>query len=169
MFAIGAIFAWRGGVAAFEQVFSNTSVAACTLLAAAQTLYVIEAHRINGMTQIANRETKQARDHGGVVRVRDQILTVRESEKIGGSNDCRPIFPILGWPALVISAKDEFLNYQNERIAQGSGKEPELPSPSRHVEERLAPGCHDAQRMNSVNQGVDQHRPLRQGSGCKGS
>lgn len=53
VFAIGAFFARRGGVEAAKGVFTNTSVAACIVLATALTLYVIVAHRINGMTQIA--------------------------------------------------------------------------------------------------------------------
>ena len=53
VFAIGVFFAWRAGLEAAQQVFTNTSVTACTLLALALTLYVIEAHRIHGMTQIA--------------------------------------------------------------------------------------------------------------------
>ena len=52
-FAIGAFFAWREGVKALKHVFANTRVAACVVLALAQTLYVMEAHRIGGMTQIA--------------------------------------------------------------------------------------------------------------------
>jgi len=53
LFAIGAFFVWRGGVGAVRQVFANTRVVACALLAVALSLYVIEAHQIHGMTQIA--------------------------------------------------------------------------------------------------------------------
>jgi len=53
VFAIGAFFVWRGGVRAVRQVFRNTRVVACTVLAVALSLYVIEAHQIHGMTQIA--------------------------------------------------------------------------------------------------------------------
>jgi len=53
VFAIGAFFVWRGGLRAVKQVFTNTSVAACIVLAVTLALYVIEAHRIDGMTQIA--------------------------------------------------------------------------------------------------------------------
>jgi membrane protease YdiL (CAAX protease family) len=53
VFAIGGFFAWPGGVAAVKQIFTKTMVAACTVLAVVLTLYVIEAHRIHGMTQIA--------------------------------------------------------------------------------------------------------------------
>lgn len=53
VFAIGAFFVWRGGVRAVKQVFTNTRVVACTVLAVALSLYVIEAHQIHGMTQIA--------------------------------------------------------------------------------------------------------------------
>jgi membrane protease YdiL (CAAX protease family) len=53
VFAIGGFFAWRGGLAVVRQVFAKTNVAACAALAVAQTLYVIEAHRINAMTQVA--------------------------------------------------------------------------------------------------------------------
>jgi membrane protease YdiL (CAAX protease family) len=51
--AVGAFFAWRGGVGAIKQVFTNTRVAACMVLAAVLSLYVIEAHRISGMKLIA--------------------------------------------------------------------------------------------------------------------
>jgi membrane protease YdiL (CAAX protease family) len=53
VFAIGAFFAWRGGVRAVKQVFTGTRVAACTVLAVALSLYVIEAGRINAMKPIA--------------------------------------------------------------------------------------------------------------------
>jgi hypothetical protein len=53
VFVIGAFFVWRGGVRAVKQVFTNTRVVACTLLAVVLTLYAIEAHEIHGMTQIA--------------------------------------------------------------------------------------------------------------------
>jgi membrane protease YdiL (CAAX protease family) len=53
VFAIGAFFAWRGGIKAVKQVFRDTSVPACIALAVLLTLYTIEAHRIHAMTQIA--------------------------------------------------------------------------------------------------------------------
>ncbi len=53
VFVFGAFFAWRGGVKAVKQVFTNASVLACVVLAVALTLYVIEAHRISAMKQIA--------------------------------------------------------------------------------------------------------------------
>jgi membrane protease YdiL (CAAX protease family) len=53
VFAIGAFIVWRGGVRAVKQVFTNTRVVACTVLAVALSLYVIAAHQIHGMTQVA--------------------------------------------------------------------------------------------------------------------
>jgi membrane protease YdiL (CAAX protease family) len=53
VFAAIAFFAWRGGRRAIRQVFMNTSVAACVLLALILAVYAIESHRINVMTQIA--------------------------------------------------------------------------------------------------------------------
>lgn len=53
LFAIGALLAWRKGWAAVKQVFTNTSVKACVLLAFTLALYVIAAHRIKAMTPIA--------------------------------------------------------------------------------------------------------------------
>jgi membrane protease YdiL (CAAX protease family) len=53
VFAIGAFFAWRGGSGAAEQVFRNTKLAACAVLAVVLTLYVIEAHQISFMTPVA--------------------------------------------------------------------------------------------------------------------
>jgi membrane protease YdiL (CAAX protease family) len=53
LFAIGAFFFWRGGLVAVKQVFTNTRVAACTVLAGVLTLDVIAANKIHGMTQIA--------------------------------------------------------------------------------------------------------------------
>jgi hypothetical protein len=50
--AIGAFFAWPGGVRASKQVFTNTTVAACTALAVLETAYVIAAGRIGGMTYV---------------------------------------------------------------------------------------------------------------------
>ncbi len=43
-----------------------------------------------------DRERKEARDHAGAVSVRYQILGVRECEKASGSNDRRPVSPVLG-------------------------------------------------------------------------
>jgi membrane protease YdiL (CAAX protease family) len=53
VFAIGAFFAWPGGMRAFRQVFTNTSVAACVALAVLETAYVIAAGRIGSMTYVA--------------------------------------------------------------------------------------------------------------------
>jgi hypothetical protein len=53
VFAVGVFFAWRGGVRAVKQVFTNTTVAACAVPAVVLSLYVIEAHQINAMTPIA--------------------------------------------------------------------------------------------------------------------
>jgi membrane protease YdiL (CAAX protease family) len=53
VFAAGAFFAWRGGRRAIRQVFTNTSAAACVLLALILAAYAIESHRINVMTWIA--------------------------------------------------------------------------------------------------------------------
>jgi hypothetical protein len=53
LFAIGGFFAWRGGIRVLKQVFANTSVTACVVLAVTLCVYVLEAHRINAMTQIA--------------------------------------------------------------------------------------------------------------------
>jgi len=53
VFAIGTFFVWREGVGAFKLVFKNARVVACALLAVLLSLYVIEAHQIRGMTQIA--------------------------------------------------------------------------------------------------------------------
>jgi membrane protease YdiL (CAAX protease family) len=53
LFAIGAFFVWRGGTSAIRQVFTNTRVGASMVLAVALSLYVFEAHRIDGMKQIA--------------------------------------------------------------------------------------------------------------------
>src|SRR5258707_10466224 len=92
-----------------------------------------------------DRHAKKTRDHGDVVRVRDQILPVREGKKAGGSNNFRPISPIFGEAALIVSPKDEFLDYRNNRIAQDSGEQPELPSPPGHIEETLPPGLPPAQ------------------------
>jgi membrane protease YdiL (CAAX protease family) len=52
VFAIGAFFAWRGGVRAVKEVFTNTKVAACAVLAVVLSIYVVGAGRIN-MTPIA--------------------------------------------------------------------------------------------------------------------
>jgi membrane protease YdiL (CAAX protease family) len=53
VFAIGAFFAWPGGVRAFRQGFTNTTVAACAALAVLETGYVIAAGRIGSMTYVA--------------------------------------------------------------------------------------------------------------------
>jgi membrane protease YdiL (CAAX protease family) len=54
VFTIGAFFLWRRGISAVRQVFTNTRVGVCLLLAVALSLYVIEAHRIDSMKQIAS-------------------------------------------------------------------------------------------------------------------
>ncbi len=53
IFVVGAIFAWRPGLAAIRRVFVKTSIAAGLLLVIVQSVYVLEAHQINGMTQVA--------------------------------------------------------------------------------------------------------------------
>jgi hypothetical protein len=53
VFAIGGFFAWRGGVRAIKQVFTNTTVASCAVLAVLETAYVIAAGRIDSMTYVA--------------------------------------------------------------------------------------------------------------------
>jgi membrane protease YdiL (CAAX protease family) len=53
VFAIGAFFAWPGGVRAFKQVFTNTTVVACAAVAVLETVYVIAAGRIGSMTYVA--------------------------------------------------------------------------------------------------------------------
>jgi hypothetical protein len=53
LFAIIVFFAWRGGARAFRQVFSNTSLAACAMLALLETAYVIAAGRIDSMAYMA--------------------------------------------------------------------------------------------------------------------
>jgi membrane protease YdiL (CAAX protease family) len=52
-FGIVAFFAWRPGVRALKQVFTNTEAAACAVLVVALSLYVIAAGRANRMTPIA--------------------------------------------------------------------------------------------------------------------
>lgn len=53
VFGVGCFFVWREGLAAVRQVFAGTKVTACVVLAAALTIYVIEAHRLDAMTWIA--------------------------------------------------------------------------------------------------------------------
>lgn len=53
VFVFGSFLAWRPGVEVLKKVFKNTSFTACTLLMVAQTFYVVTAHQINGMTQVA--------------------------------------------------------------------------------------------------------------------
>jgi membrane protease YdiL (CAAX protease family) len=53
VFAVGAFFAWRGGVKAVKKVFHKTGAAACAALAVLQTAYVIWAGRIDIMTYLA--------------------------------------------------------------------------------------------------------------------
>jgi len=53
VFVIGAFFAWRGGVKAAKQVFTNAPGAACAVLVALETAYVIAAGRIDRMTYAA--------------------------------------------------------------------------------------------------------------------
>jgi len=53
LFAIGGFSAWRRGVRVLKQLFANASVAACAVLAVTLSVYVLEAHRVNGMTQNA--------------------------------------------------------------------------------------------------------------------
>jgi hypothetical protein len=53
VFVIGAFFAWLGDVRAIKQVFTNTTVTACAVLAVVETAYVIAAGRIGSMTYVA--------------------------------------------------------------------------------------------------------------------
>lgn len=53
VFAVGAFFAWRGGVKAVKEVFHKTGAAACAVLAVLQTAYVIWGGRIGSMTYLA--------------------------------------------------------------------------------------------------------------------
>ena len=53
VFAIGAVFVWRGGWRAAKQVFRNASTGTCLALAMILVFYAVEAHRVNVMTQIA--------------------------------------------------------------------------------------------------------------------
>jgi membrane protease YdiL (CAAX protease family) len=53
VFAIGVFFVWRGGMGAVTQVFASTRVAACAALAVVLSIYVVAAHQINFMTQVA--------------------------------------------------------------------------------------------------------------------
>jgi membrane protease YdiL (CAAX protease family) len=48
-----AFLAWPGGMKAVKQVFTNTRTAACAVLAALETAYVIAAGRIGSMTYVA--------------------------------------------------------------------------------------------------------------------
>jgi Type II CAAX prenyl endopeptidase Rce1-like len=50
---IVAFLAWPGGMKAVKQVFTNTRAAACAVLAALETAYVIAAGRIGSMTYVA--------------------------------------------------------------------------------------------------------------------
>jgi len=53
VFVMGAFFVWRGGVRAAKEVFANTRVTACAVLAFVLTLYVIVASRTDRLTPIA--------------------------------------------------------------------------------------------------------------------
>jgi hypothetical protein len=53
VFAVGIFFAWRPGMRALRQVFTNTNAAACAILAAVLSLFVIAAGRTNRLTPIA--------------------------------------------------------------------------------------------------------------------
>jgi membrane protease YdiL (CAAX protease family) len=53
VFAVGAFFAWRGGVKAVKEVFHQTGAAACAAVAVLETAYVIWAGRIGSMTYLA--------------------------------------------------------------------------------------------------------------------
>ena len=58
VFAIGIFFAWRTGLGAAKQVFKNTYAAACAILVAVLSLYVIVngTGRVTGMAYIAIRD-----------------------------------------------------------------------------------------------------------------
>jgi uncharacterized membrane protein len=53
VFAVGAFFAWRGGMAVAKQVFRNAGAAACIFLALALTAYEIAGRRFGAMTYVA--------------------------------------------------------------------------------------------------------------------
>jgi membrane protease YdiL (CAAX protease family) len=53
VFVIAAFFAWRGGLKAVRQVFTNATATACALLAALEIAYVFAAGRIVSMTYVA--------------------------------------------------------------------------------------------------------------------
>lgn len=53
VFVFGSFLAWRPGVEVLKKVFKNTRFTACSLLMVAQTFYVVTAHQINGVTQVA--------------------------------------------------------------------------------------------------------------------
>ncbi len=53
VFVIVAFFAWRGGLRAVQQVFTNTKATACAFLAALEIAYVIAAGRVGSMTYVA--------------------------------------------------------------------------------------------------------------------
>lgn len=53
VFVGGAFFAWRGGLKAAMQVFTNARAATCAVLAALEIAYVIAAGRIGSMTYVA--------------------------------------------------------------------------------------------------------------------
>jgi membrane protease YdiL (CAAX protease family) len=53
VFVGGIVFVWRGGWEAAKQVFKNTRLATCIVLAGVLTLYVLEAGRVLYITEIA--------------------------------------------------------------------------------------------------------------------
>jgi len=81
VFVIGAFFAWRGGVKAVKQVFTNARVAACAVLAALETAYVIAAGRIGIMTYAAIGML--------FVAVVLEAIDRRESRKVKGASVSR--------------------------------------------------------------------------------
>jgi len=51
--AVGGFFVWRRGLQVVRQVFSNARLAACAILAVAETAYVIAAQRIDAMVYVS--------------------------------------------------------------------------------------------------------------------
>jgi membrane protease YdiL (CAAX protease family) len=52
-FAIGAFFAWRGGVNAVKEVFKTPAIPACLLLAILETAYIVAAERTGAIVYAA--------------------------------------------------------------------------------------------------------------------
>ena len=66
MFAIGSFFAWRAAMKAVRQVFRNTRVTSCLILAVLQTAYIIAAHHNQRYDAIRDRNTGAGSDIRGL-------------------------------------------------------------------------------------------------------